>query len=61
MSDVTIFIFGCGVMGVALVATLIASIAGDSANSSDSADFDRKREVGSSSIRRVKRNELPSV
>lgn len=49
MSDIAIFIFGCGVMGVALAATLIAVIAGDGMKGSQSAASDRKPEdvVGS--------------
>ena len=50
MSDITIFIFGCGVIGVALAATIMASIAGIDANTSETADLDRRTEAKSSPI-----------
>ena len=42
MRDITIFIFGCGVMGVVLAATFIAAIAGSDSKSIEPPSVDRK-------------------
>ncbi len=61
MSDITIFVFGCGVMCVALAATFIASIAGDDPNASDTADSDRGAELESVPIRRANQIDSSTV
>lgn len=61
MSEITIFIFGCGVMGIALAATFIASIAGDDSNASDRADLDRGAEMESVPRRSLNQVEPSSV
>ena len=61
MSDLTIFVFGCGVMGVALAATFIASIAGDDANPAETSDLHRQTEAGISPSLRANRVEPSSV
>ncbi len=42
MSDTTIFIFGCCVMGVVLAATFVSAIAGSDSKSLETAESDRK-------------------
>ena len=41
MSEITIFIFGCGVMGIVLAATFVAAIAGENAETPKAAELNR--------------------
>ncbi|MDA7503829.1 hypothetical protein OAF98_05535 [Planctomicrobium sp.] len=43
MSDIIIFMVGCGVMGVVLAATCIATIAGSDSSSSETTATDLKK------------------